>query len=561
MSRLWPSSFIVLFSCLPLVWLSTAVAAPPPDRTGVRVMFIIQDVDPAGISAVETTLSQAFQQQGYQVLDRQMVAQTLQREAELLRQYDVEAAKQLGSRLSAHIVISGKSRTRVQEKTYSSLGGKKVTISQANISAKAIVVSTGKIVGARNAHARKPFDASGDLALETAAEQLGGQLVADIESYLTRDTTDYRLVVLNLSHNDALSMQQVLRTQVQGVRKVLEHGFSQNTLELDISVAKQDDLDFKRRLFTGFPKLGMGRFEILAREGASVYLHKTGAARRPSGPRKIPPSGSGSPRNQPDQPKQKPLPPTTEKGNYRSGYRKRWAVIIGINEYQRWPKLAYAVKDAEEIRKRLLAFNFDEIISILDHRATQKNILRVLGDELYEKTDAEDQVFIFFAGHGQTQDLPNGQKMGYIIPVDGDVKNYYSTAISMTQLRELSDRLQAKHIFYAMDSCFSGLLLRLRGSAPAQDYTLKTQTRVRQVLTAGSEGEEVVEVEGHGLFTRALLQGLDGQADLNSDGHITANELSQFVTPRILQVSQNTQNPLFGRIDLGRGDFVFTPPQ
>ena len=555
MHWLRPSSFIVLLYCLTLVWLSTAAAAPLPDRAGARVMFIIRDVDATGIHAVETTLTQVFQQQGYQVLDREMVAQTLQREAELLRQYDVEAAKQLGSRLSAHIVISGTSRTRVQEKTYSSLGGKKVTISQANISAKAIVVSTGKVVAARNAHARKPFDASGDLALETAAEQLGTQLVKDIDSYLTRDTNDYRLVVLNLSHNDALSMQQVLRTQVQGVRKVLEHGFSQNTLQLDVSVDKQHDLDFKRRLFTGFPKLGMGRFEILAREGGSVYLHKTGAA--PT----VPPPGPGSQRTQPSQPKQEPPAATEKKGAYRSGYRKRWAVVIGINDYQTWPKLSYAVKDAEEIRKRLVALQFDEVISILDHRATQKNILRVLGDELYEKTHKEDQVFIFFAGHGQTQDLPDGQKMGYIIPVDGDVKNYYSTAISMTQLQELSDRLQAKHIFYAMDSCFSGLLLRLRGTAPAQDYALKTQTRVRQVLTAGSEGEEVVEVEGHGLFTRVLLEGLDGHADLNGDGHITVNELSQFVTPRILQVSQNTQNPLFGRIDLGRGDFVFTPPQ
>lgn len=100
---------------------------------------------------------------------------------------------------------------------------------------------------------------------------------------------------------------------------------------------------------------------------------------------------------------------------------------------------------------------------ILDSEATQQRILRVLGDELYAKTQDDDRVFIFYAGHGQTQDLPNESKVGYLIPVDGDLKNYYSTAISMRQLQDLANGIRAKHMFYAMDACFSGLLLRLRG--------------------------------------------------------------------------------------------------
>jgi uncharacterized caspase-like protein len=243
---------------------------------------------------------------------------------------------------------------------------------------------------------------------------------------------------------------------------------------------------------------------------------------------------------------------------YQPGYRKSWAVVIGINEYQQWPKLAYAVSDAEEMAKHLKKLGFDEVIMLLDKEATQQNILRVLGDELYTKTQDEDRVFIFYAGHGQTQDLPTGSKVGYIIPMDGDLNNYYSTAISMRQLQDLSDRLRAKHIFYAMDSCFSGLILRTRGKSP-EDYSIMEQTtaRARQVLTAGSEGEEVVEVSGHGLFTKVLIEGLEGRADLNQDGWITASELYQFLTPQVLQASQSTQNPVFGRLGQGQGEFVF----
>jgi hypothetical protein len=521
-------------------------------------MLVFHEAGQDGIQTVENALTRTLQERGYHILDRAAVATLLQREAEILRQYDVEAAKQLGSRLGATIVISGKSRTRVREKTYSSLGGKKVTISQANVSAKAVLVHSGKVLAAENAHARKPFDATGDLALEGAAEQLAEKLTTSIDRFLARDTIDYRLVVLNLSHNDALSLQQALRAQVEGIEQIHEHGFTQNTLELDVRVNKLHDLPFKRRLYTHLSLQGVGRFEVVAREGETVYLRKTGE----SGD--VPPSETSGPRTQLGS----HLPPsattTTAPATHRAGYRKRWAVLIGINDYETWPKLAYAVKDAEEVSKRVRAMGFDEVIPMMNKQATQRNILRVLGDELYAKTHPEDQVFIFFAGHGQTQDLPDGKKVGYIIPVDGDVSNYYSTAISMRQLQALSDRLKAKHILYVMDSCFSGLLTQVRGLqvAPIQrHYALHTQFPVRQVLTAGSEGEEVVEVGGHGLFTKALLQGLDGEADVNGDGHITASELSQFVTPRIMQASRNAQNPLFTRFGGGRGNFVFTRPR
>jgi len=77
------------------------------------------------------------------------------------------------------------------------------------------------------------------------------------------------------------------------------------------------------------------------------------------------------------------------------------------------------------------------------------------------------------------------------------------------------------------------------------------------LLTAGAEGEKVVETAGHGLFTKSLLSGLAGAADLNKDGHITASELYQYITPQVLEESRNSQNPVFGRLGYGQGEFVF----
>lgn len=183
---------------------------------------------------------------------------------------------------------------------------------------------------------------------------------------------------------------------------------------------------------------------------------------------------------------------------YEIGSAKRlgarlWADLV----VSHWPKLQDAVNDALAVERLLKRQGFDEILTIFDGEATQQRILLVLGDELYAKTNDEGWVFIFFAGHGQTQDLPNGSKVGYIIPVDGDLLNSSSTAISMRQLQDLAERIRTKHMSDAMDACFSGLLLRLREEFPANGNALElTTVPVRRVLTVGTEGERVVELGG-----------------------------------------------------------------
>jgi hypothetical protein len=494
------------------------------------------------------------------VLDRDSVAQLLRRDADLLQLYDIEAAKRLGSRLGAHLVVSGKSQARVTEKTYSSMEGKKVVVSQADISAKAILVNTGRVVVAETAHERKPFDTTGNIALEKAAEKLAGKLLEGIEQFLDRPSIDYRLIILHIDPQQAAALQEALRNQIAGVQQVTEDVFMKDTLELTVRVDKQADLAFKRALLGGLAELRLGGFTTVAREGETVYLRRTGATGAPvptrPRPESQPPAGGGKRTTTDASSEGKETPSSVSHHASPPGYRKSWAVVIGINDYQKWPKLHYAVRDAEDVIKRLHRLGFDEVIPLFNAAATRQNILRVLGDELYNKTTDDDRVFIFYAGHGQTQDLPRGGKEGYIIPVDGDEKDYYATAIKMGELQGLSNRLRAKHIFYVMDSCFSGLLLRSRGEGKEH-----TTARARQVLTAGSEGEEVFEVGGHGLFTKVLLEGLEGDADLDKSGDITATELYKFIAPRVLQASRNAQNPAFGRIDPEPGEFIFVLKQ
>jgi hypothetical protein len=179
-----------------------AQATPPPSgsvpaaqgqlvaRGQVRVMFLFQGPNQERNTAVENTLTRVFQSRGYSVIDAGTVAQTVRRHADLLQLYEIEAAKRFGSRLQADIVISGESKMGSSEKTYEILGGKKVTVSQADVTAKAILVNSGRLLAADSAHARKPFDMTGEVVLQMAAEALAEKLLQGIDAFLSRDTID-----------------------------------------------------------------------------------------------------------------------------------------------------------------------------------------------------------------------------------------------------------------------------------------------------------------------------------------------------------------------------------
>ena len=256
------------------------------------------------------------------------------------------------------------------------------------------------------------------------------------------------------------------------------------------------------------------------------------------------------------------LPPLTKvesPSQEKDLYGKSFAIVIGIDSYEKWPSLEFAVNDAKAITKKLKETGFDHITVILDKEATQRRILTELFHELPEKVGCNDRLFFYFAGHGQTEDLPKGGKRGYIIPVDGDVSNYGATAISMDQIRSLSSRIPAKHILYAMDSCYSGLgLNRSAGVSPkVSDYLRKISSmRVVQIITAGGKGEQVQEKGGHGLFTTYFLHALGGEADFNKDNVVTGTELGAYLRPTVSNASGQAQTPLYGRLE-GEGEYLF----
>lgn len=244
-----------------------------------------------------------------------------------------------------------------------------------------------------------------------------------------------------------------------------------------------------------------------------------------------------------------------------TGYANSWAIVIGIDDYAKWPKLQYAVRDARGVRQTLVEkFGFapERVVALENAAATRTGILAAFHDRLaHGGVQKNDRIFVFFAGHGATRHLSSGRDLGYIVPYDSDPNQFATDAIPMTEIQNIAESLTAKHALFVMDACYSGLGLTRGGGAGA--FLRDNARRIgRQMLTAGGADQLVSDggPNGHSVFTWTLLQALGGKGDLNGDGLITATELAAFVAPAVAGVSNQT--PAFGSLPGSEGgDFVF----
>ncbi|WP_282298150.1 polysaccharide deacetylase family protein [Stenotrophomonas sp. PS02289] len=256
---------------------------------------------------------------------------------------------------------------------------------------------------------------------------------------------------------------------------------------------------------------------------------------------------------------------TTSDATVTTGYEKSWAIVIGIDDYAKWPKLEYASHDAQAVADTLtgqFGFPSSQVIVLKNEQATRNNILAAFHDRLADdRTARNDRVFVFFAGHGATRRLASGRDLGYIIPVDSDPNAFATDAIAMTDLQNIAESMQAKHVMFVMDACYSGLGLTRGGPSSSAFLRENARRSARQMLTAGGADQQVADAgpNGHSVFTWVLLQALAGKGDLNGDGLITGTELAAYVAPAVSAVSQQT--PAFGSLPGSQGgEFVFQVP-
>lgn len=236
--------------------------------------------------------------------------------------------------------------------------------------------------------------------------------------------------------------------------------------------------------------------------------------------------------------------------------RTAYVVVIGVNRYEnREFDLSYAATDAasfaDAFGKAQSAFGeFDrvELTALSDSQATKSAIAGALR-ELSRKAQPEDEVAIFFAGHG----LALGDRF-YLVPTDlgyqgrrdqlgpDGIRTITEHSISDVELEGLLEPVAAERIFMVIDACNSGQALeseeKRRGPMNSRGLAQLAYEKGMYILTASQSYQLATESSalGHGYLTYALVEdGIRaGRADRSpADGKITMREWFDYAIERV----------------------------
>ena len=232
-------------------------------------------------------------------------------------------------------------------------------------------------------------------------------------------------------------------------------------------------------------------------------------------------------------------PGDREKSDPRAG--KKLAFIVGIEDYldDEINDLEYAVDDARNFQKLLAdpkRGGFEDIIMLTsdpsdEKQPTRDNIYIAL-NELIRRVEDQDTVVIFFSGHGYEW----GNKY-YLITVDTELRTLESRAIEVGEFvdkaREIAGR--AKNVIIFLDSCHAGGVLQsekgIFGKGLDYGYYKPFADAQGEVTTIAScqAAQLAYEGDGNGIFTRCLLDALDGAADNDGNGFVDLVELYNYI--------------------------------
>lgn len=248
-------------------------------------------------------------------------------------------------------------------------------------------------------------------------------------------------------------------------------------------------------------------------------------------------------------------------------------LAIAANDYiGRLKPLRYAVPDAESIlelvrEKQGAFYSLGEVRVLMEDQVTRENIENELTNlqNSLARADAHDLLVIYIAGHGYAF----GPDYYFIPPNAGDFnrETLEDVGVSWSKLKDLANVPCRKLVL--LDTCRAGnallaqdddLEISRRGQLKAASGPLKRSDFL--VVTATGVDEDALEGQdygGHGAFTWAILQALQGKADgadlqpegaNEADGVVAVRETIQYVQSEVQISTGYLQQPTFTPAEL-----------
>ena len=227
---------------------------------------------------------------------------------------------------------------------------------------------------------------------------------------------------------------------------------------------------------------------------------------------------------------------------------KLYILAIGVSKYQdKTLTLQYASKDAkdfvEAMKKQKVKLYRDVVVKLLtDEKATKDNILDGL-EWLQKETTSKDVAMVFLAGHGVNDQGGNY----YFLSVNTDTEKLKRTGVAFSDIKNTVVSLAGKVIMF-VDTCHSGNVMGAkRGIADINAVANELASAENGVVVFASSTGRQYSLEDHawgnGVFTKAVVEGLNGGADYEKKGKITINMLDLYISERVKELTHGKQTP------------------
>ena len=225
-----------------------------------------------------------------------------------------------------------------------------------------------------------------------------------------------------------------------------------------------------------------------------------------------------------------------------------YVLAIGVSDYQNdGYDLNFAAKDAKDFVATMQAqkggLYKDVVVKILtDADATKDNILDGL-DWIQRECTSRDMAMVFLAGHGVNDNLGSF----YYLPYEANVDNLRRTCLMFTELKYTSSAIAGKLVMF-VDACHSGDVMGGRRAAPDVNSLVNELSDVESgaVVFTSSTGKQYSLEDAkwqNGAFTEALIEGMNGGADLFGNGTITVKSLDAFIAQKVKDLTNGQQSP------------------
>ena len=243
-------------------------------------------------------------------------------------------------------------------------------------------------------------------------------------------------------------------------------------------------------------------------------------------------------------------------------YKDSYALVIGNGDYavgNGWKPLPSAVKSVKEVAEALERHGFKVTLKI---DVTKAEFNEAFSAFIYESgKDKDNRLLFYYAGHGYTTKMATGDAHGSLVMLDtpSSVNAAAFDLYSVDLIKIVSDskKIQAQHVLFMFDSCFSDVVLPLSNRVTPSHITERIKNPVRQFIIAGCANDPVSDKNA---FKTAFLNLLEGRVEEPTpDGYLTGDELADYLHRTLPQLSKG-QYPQYGKIDdpqLNTGDFVF----